>query len=69
MEADAALRIGNHWQVDSADTLGLTIPVGERPSIIVSNPPWRFNRDAAAAQRRQISFFRGCSIIWQTADS
>jgi hypothetical protein len=47
-----ALPIGNHWQVDALDTLNLRIPLGERPSIIVSNPPWKFRRDPSGDTER-----------------
>ena len=40
----AALPIGNSWDVEVRDTLGLELPESERPSIIISNPPWQFHR-------------------------
>ena len=47
-----ALPIGNHWQVESVDTLDATLAVSERPTLIVSNPPWGFHRDPAGSTER-----------------
>jgi len=47
-----ALPIGNHWQVDSVDTLDVRLPENDRPNIIISNPPWGFHRDSAGSSER-----------------
>jgi hypothetical protein len=51
-----ALPIGNHWHVDSFDTLNVHLSANERPSIIVSNPPWKFHRDPAGSTERANMF-------------
>jgi type I restriction-modification system DNA methylase subunit len=47
-----ALPIGNHWQVDTIDTLDVELSTDERPNIIISNPPWGFHRDPAGSTER-----------------
>jgi hypothetical protein len=52
----AALPTGNHWNIETLDTLDIRLPVNERPSIIVSNPPWKFERDPAGSIERANMF-------------
>jgi N-6 DNA Methylase len=40
----SAMPIGNSWQVDTVDTLNIQLMPSDRPSIIVSNPPWQGQR-------------------------
>jgi N-6 DNA Methylase len=51
-----ALPIGNHWDVDSLDSLDIHLPANERPSIMISNPPWKFERDPAGSIERANMF-------------
>lgn len=39
-----ALPIGNSWTVEARDVLSLQVPASRRPWIMVSNPPWRYER-------------------------
>jgi N-6 DNA Methylase len=41
----SALPIGNSWHVEAMDTLHLRLTPSDRPSIIISNPPWQFSRE------------------------
>lgn len=51
-----ALPIGNSWQIDAADALNVTFPLDKRPSIIVSNPPWKYKREDGRRQERANDF-------------
>lgn len=48
----SAMPIGNSWQVDTVDTLSLQLARPERPSIIASNPPWKYLRHGGEAAER-----------------
>jgi len=47
-----ALPLGNHWNVEVFDTLDVQLPADERPSLIVSNPPWKFEREPLGSIER-----------------
>lgn len=48
----SAMPVGNSWQIDTRDTLSYAVNFAEKPSIIVSNPPWRFNREGRNPDER-----------------
>lgn len=48
----SALPIGNHWNVETSDTLRVRLPADQQPSVIVSNPPWKFERDPVGSTER-----------------
>lgn len=51
-----ALPIGNHWQVSSTDTLNSSLPEDNRPYLMISNPPWKFQRDPVRSIERATLF-------------
>ncbi|MEV4007739.1 N-6 DNA methylase, partial [Actinomadura sp. NPDC049753] len=54
-----ALPIGNSWQVHTGDVLDAQLSSENRPSIIVSNPPWSYSRKRGRRQERADDF-----ILW-----
>ncbi|WP_433479751.1 N-6 DNA methylase [Spirillospora sp. CA-142024] len=51
-----ALPIGNSWQVHTGDVLDKQLSNENRPSIIVSNPPWSYSRKRGRRQERADDF-------------
>ncbi len=51
-----ALPIGNNWTVEARDVLDLKIPASVRPWIIVSNPPWGYERKEGQRNERANQF-------------
>jgi hypothetical protein len=47
-----AMPIGNSWQVETIDSLDARIPLNARPTVIVSNPPWKFRRQGVQPAER-----------------
>ncbi len=58
-----AMPIGNSWRVETLDTLAAELNADSRPSVIVSNPPWRFRRAGIAPEERANVF-----ITWMLAN-
>jgi N-6 DNA Methylase len=48
----SALPIGNHWHIETSDTLSVHLPTAQQPSVIVSNPPWKFERESIGSTER-----------------
>lgn len=51
-----ALPVGNNWTVEARNVLDLKIPESDRPWIIVSNPPWRYERREGRRNERANEF-------------
>lgn len=50
-----ALPDGNGWHVEQADALGQEVPDAARPTIIVSNPPWKAHRTGPTGSRLDLA--------------
>lgn len=51
-----ALPQGNSWQIHTGDVLETRLSPADRPSIIVSNPPWSYSRTQGQRQERANHF-------------
>ncbi|WNM29076.1 N-6 DNA methylase [Streptomyces sp. Li-HN-5-11] len=51
-----ALPSGNSWRVESRDALAQNLDAQDRPSIMVSNPPWQHTRRGKPAVERADAF-------------
>jgi SAM-dependent methyltransferase len=53
-----ALPIGNSWEIEARDALATNLPRVDQPSIMVSNPPWRYRRALGRRVERANEFLR-----------
>jgi SAM-dependent methyltransferase len=53
-----ALPIGNSWNIEARDALATTLSNAERPSLVVSNPPWGYRRTPGRRIERANDFLR-----------
>jgi predicted RNA methylase len=52
----SAMPVRNSWKVENIDTLQMRLSGDEKPSVIISNPPWKFKRSPEDTAERANTF-------------